>query len=196
MPLAFRSRNHGVVAFGFFNIETDLLLLDHLFFFADRFCRAVVDLRAAPAPPPLHASLDGWRIDDPRRLGNLDGAIAGRDRTGFLGATYRRWPFPARRADFRQNPDGDRNRAATEALLLPFAKSLAIPLDHAPARRTFAVGGTVFDESEFDRLIAYVDRGGLPRWRDDRRPPYVTAMMEALRAAGCAPPPFDPALGP
>ncbi len=44
MPLAFASRSHGSVAFGFFNIEIDMLLLEDLFFFADRFCRAVVDL--------------------------------------------------------------------------------------------------------------------------------------------------------
>ena len=194
MPLAFHSRSQGLVAFGFFNVETDMLLLDHLFFFADRFCRAVLALRTTT--PPFHAELDGWRIDDPRRIDDLDNAIAGRAPWGFLGATYRRWPFPARREDFRQNPDGARNRAETETLIAPFAQSLAIPVDHAPARRTFAVGGTVFDEPDFDRLIAYVDRGGLPRWRDDRRPPYVAAMMEALRVAGCAPPPFDPAAGP
>jgi len=194
MPLAFRTRSHGLVAFGFFNIETDMLLLDHLFFFADRFCRAALDLRTSP--PQLHAELDGWRIDDSRRIGDLDGAIAGRAPWGFLGASYRRWPFPARRENFRQNPDGAQNRTETETLIAPFATSLAIPADHLTAHRTFAVGGYAFDEPEFDRLIAYVDRGGLPRWRDDRRPPYVTKMMDALRAAGRAPPPFDPAADP
>ena len=28
MPLAFESLSHGTIAFGFFNIESDLLLLD------------------------------------------------------------------------------------------------------------------------------------------------------------------------
>ena len=30
MPLAFESLSHGTIAFGFFNIESDLLLLDRL----------------------------------------------------------------------------------------------------------------------------------------------------------------------
>ena len=33
MPLTFDSLSHGKVAFGFFNIESDMLLLDHYFFF-------------------------------------------------------------------------------------------------------------------------------------------------------------------
>ncbi len=44
MPLAFQSLSHGQIAFGFFNIETDMLLLDIHFFFADDFCRAVREL--------------------------------------------------------------------------------------------------------------------------------------------------------
>jgi hypothetical protein len=192
MPLAFRTLDRRVVAFGFFNIETDLLLLDHLFFFADRFCGAVVELCARPAAGEDRRALDGWRIDDPRRLGDLHGAIAGRALGGFIGATYRRWPFPSRREEFRQNPDGGRNRAAAEALLLPFAMALSVPLIRCPGGGRFVVGDYAFDGSEFERLIAYVDRGGLPRWRDDVRPPYVAGMMEALRAAGRAPAPFDP----
>jgi hypothetical protein len=35
MPLAFRATSHGMVVFGFFNVETDLLLLDRLFLFPD-----------------------------------------------------------------------------------------------------------------------------------------------------------------
>jgi hypothetical protein len=33
MPLAFESESHGTIAFGFFNIESDVLLLDRYFFF-------------------------------------------------------------------------------------------------------------------------------------------------------------------
>lgn len=33
MPLSFESRSHGPVAFGFFNIESDMLLLERTFFF-------------------------------------------------------------------------------------------------------------------------------------------------------------------
>ena len=34
MPLAFESLSHGTVPFGFFNIDSDTLLLDRYFFFA------------------------------------------------------------------------------------------------------------------------------------------------------------------
>ncbi len=38
MPLAHRSLSHGTVVFGFFNIDTDCLLLNNVFFFATDFC--------------------------------------------------------------------------------------------------------------------------------------------------------------
>ncbi len=38
MPLAFDSLSHGIVAFGFFNIESDMLILEQYFFFATEFC--------------------------------------------------------------------------------------------------------------------------------------------------------------
>jgi len=46
MPLAFESLSHGTIAFGFFNIASDMLLLEHYFLFATDF----VDL------------LETWRI--------------------------------------------------------------------------------------------------------------------------------------
>ncbi|MBI5487066.1 MAG: hypothetical protein HY905_07015 [Deltaproteobacteria bacterium] len=192
MPLAFRSRSHGVVAFGYFNIRTDLLLLDHLFLFTDRFCRGALAVLLPPPGAPPRTEVDGWRIDDPRRLGSLDGAISGRDLHGFLGDSYRRWPFPERRADFRQDPDGERNRQETEALVLRWGTPLDIPLVRRPDDRTVTLGATVFDDDEFLRLVAYVDRGGLPRWRDDRRPDVVADLMRQLHAAGIVPEPFDP----
>ena len=39
MPHAFESLSHGKIAFGFFNIETDMILLEHYFLFAEDFCR-------------------------------------------------------------------------------------------------------------------------------------------------------------
>jgi len=196
MPLAFRSASHGTVAFGFFHIETDLLLLERLLFFADDFCRAATVLRVPGADPAPRTSLAGWCIPDPRRLGDLHGAIAGRARWGFLGALYARWPFPRDPAAFRQQPEGFRNRAAAAELAARFGEPRSIPAAFDPIRRTLELGEYVFAAAEFDRMIAYVDRGGWPRWRDEVRPPYVAAMMSALRAAGCAPPPFEPAEGP
>ncbi len=44
MPLEFQSLSHGPIAFGFFNIESDMLLLEHYFFFASEFCKYISDL--------------------------------------------------------------------------------------------------------------------------------------------------------
>ncbi|MEJ2023744.1 MAG: hypothetical protein P8Y00_01760, partial [Deltaproteobacteria bacterium] len=44
MPLAFESLSHGTGAFGFFNIASDMLLLEHYFFFAEDFCAWIVDM--------------------------------------------------------------------------------------------------------------------------------------------------------
>ena len=196
MPLAFRSASHGVVAFGFFNIETDLLLLDRLFFFADDFCRAATTLCVPAAGRTPQVALDGWSIADRRRMGDLHGSIAGHARWGFLGAAYERWPFPARREAFRQQPEGSANRAAATELIARFGEPCAIPAALDAPGGTAALGEYRFELSELERMISYVDRGGWPRWRDGVRPPYVAAMMSALRAAGREPPPFEPAEDP
>jgi hypothetical protein len=38
MPLSFESISHGAIAFGFFNIDSDMLLLDQHFLFGSEFC--------------------------------------------------------------------------------------------------------------------------------------------------------------
>ena len=188
MPLAFPSRSHGTIVFGFFNIETDLLLLEDLFFFADRFCRAVVEITAGATP----IAIEGWCIEDRARIGNLHGAIAGADLGGFIGATYRRWPFPATEEGFRQDPEGSRNRAATEEMIAAFGKLETIPVAADPAAGTISIGGFVFDDWAFDSLVAYVDRGGMPRWRDEVRPDYVTEMNRSLQSSAGPRPPSRP----
>ncbi len=196
MPLAFQSINRGTVAFGFFNIEIDMLLLQDLFFFADRFCEAAASLLADGAGT---ASLPGWRIEDPRDVGDLHGAIRGDRLTGFLGETYRRFPFPARPEDFKQSPEGFRNREAAEEMIRPFGKPQNIALarqgksqipnpesqkDLTAGAFDFFIGETVFGEEAFLRLVAYVERGGHPRWRDEIRPDYVREMTGRLKDAG------------
>ena len=176
MPLAFDSTSHGTVAFGFFNIETHMLLLDELFFFADDFCAAVVALVSGEA----EATLPGWRIEDLSARGNLHGAIAGQDLWGFIGATYRACPFPAQPEEFKQNPDGTLARDAVEQLIAPFGRALPVRLTRQDQR--YNLGPYEFDGRGFLALVAYVDRGGYPRWRDERRPPYVKRMMQALDA--------------
>ena len=181
MPLAFSSLSHGTVAFGFFNISTDMLLLRNRFFFADRFCAAVVALAAGGEG--AEAELPCWRIDDPSLVGDLHGAIAGMALDGFIGATYRRWPFPSLPGDFKQDPDGRQTEGEMLAMIPDGAAAEVVPLRWRG--REVSVGDTRFDLDGFAELIAYVDRGGYPRWRGERRPDYVAGMMSELRASCC-----------
>jgi len=45
MPLEFDSLSHGKIAFGFFNIETDMILLGHYFLWLGGFPRWKNDIR-------------------------------------------------------------------------------------------------------------------------------------------------------
>lgn len=173
MPLAFPTRSHQTIAFGFFNIEFDMLLLEQLFFFADRFCQAVPELFHSGK-----AWMDGWRIEVPSRIGNLQGAIAGQDLSGFIGATYQQHPFPARSEDFKQNPEGGQNQAEAQELIRQYGSTEQIRLRRDAD--SIAVGEYVFDSAVFSDLIAYVDRGGYPRWKNEIRPAYVREMMESV----------------
>jgi len=174
LPLAFPSLSHGTVAFGFFNIDVDMLLLDRLFFFAHDFCLSVVELGAGGRP-----SIPGWHIPDQEDIGNLHGAIAGADLSGFIGATYERWPFPEAPEDFKQDPGGHVNRAAAREMILGFGAEKTIDLVRDGRTGRVTLDEYAFDRPEFAALLAYVDRGGYPRWLDEVRPHYVLDMMEA-----------------
>jgi len=185
MPLAFRSLSHGTIAFGFFNVESDMLLLQHLFFFADRFCAAVVALAeqeglAAPGEGGRGLSLAGWRIEDPAAIGDLGGAISGTALSGLIGATYREFPFPARPEQFRQAPEGARTQGVIGRMADQFGRAEEIPLRWNRATGTVALGEFVFTEAMFGLLVGYVERGGMPRWRDETPPDYVRAMAARL----------------
>ena len=181
MPLAFQSRSHGAIAFGFFNIEIDMLLLDRLFFLDRSFCNAVLALDGQD-----EASLEGWRIDDSLRVGNLHGAIAGQDLSGFIGATYERFAFPADPAGFKQSPEGDANSAWAAEIIAGFGGAETIALCRDRRSDLVCVGEYEFDLPGFGELIRYVARGGYPRWRDERRPAHVRQMVRALVDSGSA----------
>jgi hypothetical protein len=187
MPLAFDSTSHGTFAFGFFNIRSDMLLLDNRFFFATDFCAWIARIAAADESAGAPA-LDGWIIDRREDVGDLHGAIQGRRLTGFIGATYRRYPFPAAPEEFRQAPEGGATQAEIAEMIGRFGRraSFRLAADRAADRVSFdgvEVTGAVLRD-----LLRYVWRGGYPRWRDELRPAYVVAMKEAL--AGCAAWPF------
>jgi hypothetical protein len=183
MPLAFNTLSHGKIAFGFFNIETDLLLLNRYFFFASDFCRLLVEAIA-------HVRAGDWetawvivQIDDDR-VGDLMGAIHGADLRGFIGEVYRRFPFPQDPAGFKQNPEGFRTRSLLEPVLTDYGRTEEIPIRFRKEQGEVSIGKYRFTPENFQELLLYVWRGGYPRWRDDRRPDYVETMKESVENAG------------
>ena len=186
MPLAHNSLSHGVLAFGFFHIETDLLLLERLFFFAGDFCAWLAELAGAADDRDFGGELPGWVVDDPAALGDLHGAIGGVRLHGFLGALYQRRPFPRHQRDFRQKPAGAFSRQEAAGLIAPFGRSQPVPILARAEPRRVEIGPYAFDRAQFLALVDYVWRGGMPGWQDGRRPPYLDRTAKALAASGSA----------
>lgn len=187
MPLAFESISHGPIAFGFFNIESDLLLLDHYFFFATDFGDLVKNLAASKG-------MDGseslsWQIslietaDD---IGDLMGAIHGVRFTGFIGDVYRRYPFPQNSVDFKQKPEGFNTQPEITALIKPYALANSIRVSWEADGSAITIGDYHFDRRVFQQLLDYVWLGGYPRWKDDVRPDYVESMRECVLSSAAA----------
>ena len=106
MPLEFQSISHGKIAFGFFNIETDMILLNQYFLFANDFCDYISDIAEIPLKEIYESSWDIYLIENNVDMGNLMGAIYGIDLRGFIGEVYKLFPFPKKREDFKQKPEG------------------------------------------------------------------------------------------
>ena len=181
MPLAFQSVNHGSIAFGFFNIESDMLLLQQYFFFAEDFCRYVSSCAEHDTWHPA-GEFSAYEITDPAHVGDLMGAINGIRYSGFIGDTYRRFPFPDNPADFKQNPLGNKTRNLFKELIAPYAEITEIPFSRLK-NRCIRIGDYTFDQSNFHELLRYVGRGGFPRWRDDLNPDYVSNMKRQINAS-------------
>ncbi len=187
MPLGFRSLSHGTIAFGFFNIKTDMLLLERTFFFADRFCRAVIELAWAVDQAGDSASGDvgevtfgGWQIDQPAAVGNLHGAIAGTELSGFIGATYRKFPFPERPEGFKQSPQGIQTQLEVTEMIECYGRRERFTLSCGAAGHPVRLGPYELEQHAFAQLIDYVEHGGYPRYRNEHRPDYVRFMMTEL----------------
>jgi hypothetical protein len=180
MPLAFSSLSHGEIAFGFFNIDVDMLLLEQYFLYADQFCESVVTLARAADLSTCRSSWDIRDIQPPEKVGDLMGAIHGIRYTGFIGAVYQKLPFPVRPEDFKQKPDGHNNRGIAEALIARYATKRSVPVVVNEPDQTVQIGGYHFSFSTFQELIRYVWRGGYPRWKNEEKPAYVSAMREEI----------------
>jgi hypothetical protein len=180
MPLEFESISHGTVAFGFFNIETDMILLNNYFLFAEDFCHSVSTIAESLRGEKFKTSWNIYLIEDREKVGNLMGAIHGVDHRGFIGEVYRRFPFPKIREEFKQKPEGFKIRAEIEDMVQNYATRTAIPILIDQKMDQTVIGEFVFSRSAFQDLIQYIWVGGFPRWREDLRPRYVLSMKEKI----------------
>jgi len=176
MPLAFDSLSHGTIAFGFFNIESDMLLCDRYFLFADEFCTCIGDMAEKAGEQFYRAS---WRvqvIEKAEEIGDLMGAIHGERFTGFLGELYRRFPFPQQPEEFKQNPAGAQNQPLVTEIISRYGKVQEIEVAVDPNTMEIELGAYRFNHLQFQELLKYVWRGGYPRWKNEIRPAYVLGM--------------------
>ena len=180
MPLAFESLSHGSIAFGFFNIESDMLLLEKYFLFANDFCRHIVDLAENFHKDRFESQWQVYFIAEQEQIGDLTGAIYGIRFTGFIGELYRKFPFPQHFESFKQQPDGHQNQAIVRDMISAYARQIHIPVKAAKRTWEVAIGEYRFSRKTFEALIEYVWQGGYPRWKDEIRPAYVLNMKTTV----------------
>ena len=180
MPLAFESESHGTIAFGFFNIESDMLLLDRYFFFATDFCAAVCKLKGEQGGDTGEIQLPAYVLESPAAIGDLHGGIAGTHYSGFIGETYKKYPFPGDEKLFKQHTEGFKTRDEIEQMILKFGASTDLTLRQNSKEQLVSSGPFSFSQQNFSQLIAYVIRGGYPGWQDNVAPDYVAGMQELL----------------
>lgn len=175
MPISFDSRSHGRIVFGFYNIETDNLLLNDLFFFCSDFCDSVRKIREPGARTIMHGHVF-LNQDD---IGDFAGAMRGVRFTGYMGELYRVWPFPSKPEDFRQKLYGARNREKVQVMLSRHATKVDILLSRLE-NHYVQIGDYLFDDIQFMALLHYIRRGGMPCWEGHEkgeRPAYVGEML-------------------
>ena len=180
MPLAFESLSHGTIAFGFFNIESDMLLCDRYFFFADDFCRNVGNMAQNAGEQFYRVSWTVQVIEEAEEIGDLMGAIHGVRFTGFMGELYRRFPFPRQPEEFKQNPEGAQTQSLVTGIISKYAKlqEIAVAVDNK--KMETEIGIYRFSRNQFQELLKYVWRGGYPRWKNEFRPACVTEMKNKI----------------
>ena len=178
MPLSFKTMSHGEIPIGFFNIDTDMILINNYFVFASDFCDWLS--KWTMVNRDLNTKKEMYVISDPKDIGDLMGAISGRVFTGFIGEVYKKFPFPDKPEDFRQKPDGFKTRNIIEKIIKEFAVQESISIITSLEGKTIAIGDYVFSRAHFHEVISYIWRGGMPKWKDDEGPDYVKDMMNAV----------------
>jgi hypothetical protein len=179
MPLSFNSESHGNIAFGFFNIESDMLLLENYFFFADKFCEWMTQIANKDTAELKTLSYKVQTIANPNDIGDLMGAIHGIRFTGFIGKIYKIFPFPSDPEAFKQNPEGFNTQKIVNKEICKFSEQTELIINF-PEENTIQFGPYLFNIPVFHELIKYVWQGGYPRWKNEIRPQYVLEMRENI----------------
>lgn len=178
MPLMFKSLNHGEIPFGFFNIETDMVLLDNYFFFASDMAKSVVEM-ATEESGTVSQEWNVYVLEE-AQIGNLMGAISGVDLRGFIGEVYGHFPFPCDPGELKQNPEGYTRRELVEEIVRRYTSPSRITAAIEPDAKTIRVGRYLFDGKGFHRLLNYLWTGGYPKWKSDIRPAYIVEMKDVV----------------
>ena len=181
MPLKFESISHGTIAFGFFNVKSDLLLLENIFIFADEFCHNVVSMPEITAENCAETTWRVWRISRGPDMGDLMGAMHGISDTGFFGELYKKYPFPELWRDFKQNPEGWKTRQEVEKIIEKYGELKSIQFRVKADADEVHIGEYSFKNNVFEELINYVWEGGYPKWKNGQRPEYVLNMMDWIK---------------
>jgi hypothetical protein len=181
MPIGFETTNAGQIAVGFFNIETDCLLMGRYFFFASDFCGWVKSW--AEQDPPESLVKEFYVADRFQDIGNIHAAMAHFYQQDLLSDVFQRFPFPEDPLAFRQHPDGWKNRKALEAILPSHTHREQVTISFHKPQEAVLFGEYEFHKSVFSRVLQYLFRGGMPMWRDGVPPVYVLEMMRAVGAS-------------
>lgn len=176
MPLEFNTKSHGIIPIGFFNIDTDMFLISDHFVFVSDLCQWIIEWSKGEDDQRSKESL--YLIDSTEKIGNLMGAIHNVEHTGFIGEVYKLFPFPKEERDFKQKPQGFKNRDVVERMIQKYASNKQIDIIISKENGTISIGKYMFEPQQFQEVIRYIWRGGWPRWKDDEQPDYVIEMMK------------------
>ena len=179
MPLAFNSSNKGEIVFGFFNIDTDMLLMENYFFYASDFCSSIVEFAKSEKPEKFDKKFNGFVINEREKIGDLMGAIHGVRFIGFVGEVYKKFPFPANLENFKQSPESYKNRKVIDEIIIKYGKPYNIQLKAKDREILFEK--YEFTKEQFFELINYVWLGGYPRWKNNIKPDYVVEMEKEIK---------------
>ena len=180
MPLAFDTLSHGKIAFGFFNIESDMLLLEQYFLFGSEFCEHIASMAEKAGKDASTSRLTVYVIEDRGKIGDLMGAIHGIRHTGFIGELYRICPFPREPEAFKQKTAGVLSQEKVRGIIAGYASQTRLAIDVQENYAGVSIGEYRFSLKTFHELIRYVWSGGYPGWQKDIRPDYVNAMKAKI----------------